>query len=204
MVGRNHHRPRKRSGEKGYEYQVQNLKETGNKITITPDKHHYLHWRTQGPFSKVSKDQYENNPGTLMNTVKLMPDKSKDVKFITASQKLNTPPSEKALDEVRESVPGKDGVRMVYIRNAYWNWREKVIHLVMRMFTTRADQWEEYLKKIQIVPLHKKGNINDANKFWGVRLLSMASRILSRVIANRLRTSSEELQVLDKTKAIFD
>ena len=111
-------------------------------------------------FSNVSKDRYENDPGTLMNTVKQMPDKSKDVKFITANQKLNTLPSEKeimeALDEVRESAPGKDGVRMVYIRNAYWKWREKVIHLVMRMFTTRADLWEESLKKGQIVPLHKK------------------------------------------------
>ena len=133
-------------------------------------------------FSNVSKDRYENDPGTLMNTVKQMPDKSKDVKFITANQKLNTLPSEKeimeALDEVRESAPGKDGVRMVYIRNAYWKWREKVIHLVMRMFTTRADLWEESLKKGQIVPLHKKGNINDANNFRGVCLLSMASRIL--------------------------
>ena len=65
-------------------------------------------------FSNVSKDRYENDPGTLMNTVKQMPDKSKDVKFITAHQKLNTLPSEKeimeALDEVRESAPGKDGV----------------------------------------------------------------------------------------------
>ena len=141
-------------------------------------------------FSNVSKDRNENDPGTLMNTVKQMPDKSKDVKFITANQKLNTLPSEKeimeALDEVRESAPGKDGVRMVYIRNAYWKWREKVIHLVMRMFTTRADLWEESLKKGQIVPLHKKGNINDANIFRGVCLLSMASRILARVIANRL------------------
>ena len=68
-------------------------------------------------FSNVSKDRYENDPGTLMNTVKQMPDKSKDVKFITANQKLNTLPSEKeimeALDEVRESAPGKDVVRMV-------------------------------------------------------------------------------------------
>ena len=142
-------------------------------------------------FSNVSKDGYENDSGTLMNTVKQMPDKSKDVKFITANQKLNTLPSEKeimeALDEVRESAPGKDGVRMVYIRNAYWKWRDKVIHLVMRMFTTRADLGEESLKKGQIVPLHKKGNINDANNFRGVCLLSMASRILARVIANRLR-----------------
>ena len=158
-------------------------------------------------FSNLSKDRYENEPGTLMNTVKQMPDKSKDVKFITANQKLNTLPSEKeimeALDEVRESAPGKDGVRMVYIRNAYWKWREKVIHLVMRMFTTRADLWEESLKKGQIVPLHKKGNINDANNFRGVCLLSMASRILARVIANRLRTWSEELQVLDENQSGF-
>ena len=158
-------------------------------------------------FSNVSKDRYENDPGTLMNTVKKMPDKSKDVKFITANQKLNTLPSEKkimeALDEVRESAPGKDGVRMVYIRNAYWKWREKVIHLVRRMFTTRADLWDESLKKGQIVPLHKKGNINDANIFRGVCLLSMASRILARVIANRLSIWSEELQVLDENQSGF-
>ena len=72
-------------------------------------------------FSNVMKDRYENDPGTLMNTIKQMPDRSKNVKFITANQRLNTPPSEKelmeALDEVRESAPGKDGVRMIYIRS---------------------------------------------------------------------------------------
>ncbi|XP_063722275.1 uncharacterized protein LOC134848689 [Symsagittifera roscoffensis] len=158
-------------------------------------------------FSNVSKDRNENDPGTLMNTVKQMPDESKDVKFITANQKLNTLPSEKeimeALDEMRESAPGKDGVRMVYIRNAYWKWREKVIHLVMRMFTTRADLWEESLKKGQIVLLHKTGNINDANNLRVVCLLSMASRILARRIANHLRTWSEELQILDENQSGF-
>ena len=116
-------------------------------------------------FSNVSKDRYKNNPGNLMNTVKQMPDKSKNVKFITANQNLNTPPSEKeimeALDEVRESAQDKDGVRLVYILNAYWLWRENVIQLVMRICMTRADQWEESLKKGQIKLLLKKGNIND-------------------------------------------
>ena len=53
------------------------------------------------------------------------------------------------------------------------------------------------------VPLHKKGNINDRNNFRGVCLLSMGSRILARVIANRLRTWSEELQVLDENQSGF-
>ena len=73
----------------------------------------------------------------------------------------------------------------------------------MRIFTTRTDQMEESLEKGQIVPLLKKGNINDANNFRGVCLLSMASRILSRVIANRLRTWSGEHQVLDENQSGF-
>ena len=92
---------------------------------------------------------------------------------------------------------------MVYNRSAYWKWREKVIHLVMRIFTTRTDQREESLEKGQIVPLQKTANINDANNFRGVCLLSMASRILSRVIANRLRTWSGEHQVLDENQSGF-
>ena len=43
MVGRNHHRVRKRSGERGHGNHEQNFKETGNKITETPDRHHYLY-----------------------------------------------------------------------------------------------------------------------------------------------------------------
>ena len=54
-----------------------------------------------------------------------------------------------------------------------------------------------------MIRLHKKGDINDPNNYRGVCLLAMGSRILARIMADRLRIWSEKLQLLDDCQAGF-
>ena len=107
------------------------------------------------------------------------------------------------MKEVKDSAPGKDGVRMKYIRRASTEVVEAVINLVIYMFNERADKWEDSLKCGQIIPLHKKGSRNDTNNYRGVCLLPISSRILARVLSKRLRWWSEELGLLDENQSGF-
>ena len=91
-----------------------------------------------------------------------------------------------AIKEIRESAPGKDGVRIGYIRYASEEVKGRVIRLVQRMFEEGPGGWEDSLRKGVMVPLFKKGDRNDRNNYRGVCLLAMGSRILARILAKRL------------------
>ena len=117
-----------------------------------------------------------------------------------------TPSSGEILDamkEVKDSAPGKEGVRRRYISEACFEIQLEVTSIVKRMFTSRANTWEDSLKTGQIVPLHKKGDKNNTNNYRGVCLLSMCSRIIARIVANRLRKWSEKMNLLDDNQNGF-
>jgi hypothetical protein len=71
------------------------------------------------------------------------------------------------------------------------------------MFVKRADAWDESLKVGIMIPLYKKDDRNDCNKYRGVCLLSIGSRILARVIAKRVAWWAEYLGFLDEEQAGF-
>ena len=102
-----------------------------------------------------------------------------------------------------DSSPGKDGVRLSYILKGGPEIFNDVASLVKFMFNNSADKWEASLKIGLVIPLHKKGDINDPNNYRGVCLLAMGSRILARIMADRLRIWSEKLQLLDDCQAGF-
>ena len=79
----------------------------------------------------------------------------------------------------------------------------EIIDLIQFMFNNKAEKWEESLKIGLVVPLFKKGDRNNPGNYRGVCLLSMASRILARIMANRLRIWAEKLQLLDDNQAGF-
>ena len=54
-----------------------------------------------------------------------------------------------------------------------------------------------------IIPLHKKGSINDVENYRGITLLSTLGKLLSRVINNRLSDWAEEYYILIEAQAGF-
>ena len=47
------------------------------------------------------------------------------------------------------------------------------------------------------MPLHKKGDRNARDNYRGVVLLAMGSRILARIMANRIRMWAEKMELFD-------
>ena len=61
------------------------------------------------------------------------------------------------------------------------------------------DDWKTAI----IVPLYKKGEINDAKNYRGISLLSTAYKIYTEVIRNRLEKEVRELKILPEGQAGF-
>ncbi len=64
---------------------------------------------------------------------------------------------------------------------------EKIIETVQYMFLNGQEIWETVLKTGLMIPLHKKGDRDGPNKYRGVVLLVMASRIVARILAEKIR-----------------
>lgn len=61
------------------------------------------------------------------------------------------------------------------------------------------EEWSEGY----IIPLHKKGNLNDAENYRGITLLSALGKLFTRVVNNRLSEWSEKYFVLIEAQAGF-
>ena len=172
--------------------------QAGHKITTEQFRAH---------FSKISEQRFENTPEEIQNAVELTTDRSQEISLTEANEELNATPSAEeilqAMEEVNDSAPGSDKVRMRYIREACAEIRWNVVELVQHMFETRADKWEELIKVGQIVPLFTKGDRDNPGNYRGVCLLAMVSRILARVLAKRLRAWTEKHNILDNNQSGF-
>ena len=170
----------------------------GNTITTDQFKTH---------FQNVSKDRYEEDPQQIEEATQKVKDLRQSNEAREANILLNMTPSEeeikKEMAKVKDSDPGKDGVRMSYISAASEEVKQKIIRMVQYMFEHRAHRWEEDLRQGQMVPIYKKRNKNDPNNYRGVCLLAMGSRLLGRVVATRLRGWSENLGLTDDNQCGF-
>ena len=69
--------------------------------------------------------------------------------------------------------------------------KERIIQLIKDMYEIPPTDWEDCIKVGLVVPLFKKGERNNINNYRGVCLLTMESRMLAKVLANRLRDWTE-------------
>ena len=75
---------------------------------------------------------------------------------------------------------------------------------VKQMAGRNPEEWENTIKEGVVIPLYKnKGKRDQMNNYRGICLLSMASRILARVMASKIRDSSEEIKLLDENQQGF-
>ena len=69
------------------------------------------------------------------------------------------------MKKMRDSSPGEDGTRLIYLLEAGPEVINMVVEMVQFMFLNGAEKWEDSLKLELMIPLHKKGNINNENNY---------------------------------------
>ena len=158
-------------------------------------------------FKKVSDTRFENDPEEIDRTLEKVEDIRDSEKATQWREQLEEIPSAEEVKEqmqkMRDSAPGEDGVRLSYLLEAGPEVFIMLVNMIRFMFVSEADKWEESLKMGLVIALHKKGNINIPGNYRGVVLLAMGSRVLARILANRLRIWAEAMDLLDEEQAGF-
>lgn len=114
---------------------------------------------------------------------------------------LGTVPSrqetEDALTQLRESAPGADQITTLMLRLSGELGLRVLTTLMQTLWTTPADQWHSSLHTgLGILLWKRKGQRSDVSTYRMIVLLSIGSRLLAKIIANRLRRHCEDLNLL--------
>ena len=93
-----------------------------------------------------------------------------------------------------------------FVLNEFFKYGiNEMVNYVHRLFDVIFEKgyfpskWTEGL----IVPLHKKGNINQVENFRGITLLSTFGKLFSRILKNRLTEWAEEYHIYVEAQAGF-
>ena len=102
-----------------------------------------------------------------------------------------------ALADLRESAPGLDEITVLMLRLSGELGIQIITNLMPDLWQHPEQDWDPLLHKAVGVLLRKrKGNRDDLNQYRLIVLLSIASRPLAKIIANRLREHVERAQLL--------
>ena len=81
----------------------------------------------------------------------------------------------------------------------------ELLHYLYNLFNKILDlgHFPEVGSEGYVVPIHKKGKLDDVNNFRGITLLSTLGKLFTRVLNNRLTTWAEEYYVYIEAQAGF-
>ena len=155
----------------------------------------------------MSETRNEHTQDEIEEVISWIPDRRSEAKTIREGVRLGTPITKtevkKEWKEIKESAPGKDSITIKMIRNAHPRVQDVFAEKIVRLSETSPDQWEQIIKEGMVIPLFKKGDRKNLNNYRGVCLLAMASRIIARIMASRLREWSERLGLLGENQHGF-
>ena len=158
-------------------------------------------------FEKVSKDRNEESEETRQKAIERIVDMKDSEVAKKEADKLNSSITRDEIlresSKVNDGAPGLYNVRITYVRQASTTTQKAICNVLLEMTNKHPSEWETLVNTGLVVPLFKKGQRDNINNYRGVCLLSMASRILARVMASRLRILAEAVGVLDENQDGF-
>jgi len=174
---------------------------------ITKPSEHFSVEEYKSHFEKVTQERQEVTNQVVNWVYDRVDDMRNDERIREAGeeleQNLEREEIEQAIREIKDGAPGIDGVSIKMIKFADEMCKERIIQLIKDMFESPPTDWEDCIKVGLVVPLFKKGERNNINNYRGVCLLTMGSRILAKVLANRLRDWTEKIGVLEENQQGF-
>ena len=109
------------------------------------------------------------------------------------------------LKSIKQLKSNKSGGPDMLINEFFIHGKQVLVPILCSLFNKVfeygffPEEWSEGY----IVPLHKKGNLNDVENYSGITLLSALGKLFTRVVNNRLSEWSENYFVLIEAQAGF-
>ena len=120
----------------------------------------------------------------------------------SSSEQIDIPPVtteevKKALNEMqRGKAPGEDQITADLLKDGGQIVLEKLANLYTQCLMTASvpESW----KNANIILIHKKGDMKDLKNYRPISLLSVAYKVLTKVIANRISATLDLVNLMNK------
>ncbi|XP_076061565.1 uncharacterized protein LOC143037317 [Oratosquilla oratoria] len=162
---------------------VGGLKDVDGATIITDSEGILLRWRSH--FKNLLNDQVDT-PDNLLRMTPQYP----------VRHWMALPPSiqdfNKALKRMRPGkAPGPDNVPLELLTHGGPELRNRLMLLILKIWETKTLPSD--FRDATIVTIFKKGDRENCNNYWGILLLSIASKIFARILLDRLLVLAEDV-----------
>mmetsp|Transcript_102993 Transcript_102993/g.296578 ORF Transcript_102993/g.296578 Transcript_102993/m.296578 type:complete len:1838 (+) Transcript_102993:1524-7037(+) len=99
------------------------------------------------------------------------------------------------LQTVRETAPGKDEVTALMLKEGGEMFRAELVHVIRALWVTDPVDWDPVLHSALGRRLYKKGLRTDVANYRTIWLISLLTRLLAKIVANRLSQHAETVQL---------
>lgn len=111
-----------------------------------------------------------------------------EVKTATKNLKNNKSPGlDKIPNEILKNLPESCLIRLTSLLNSFLN----------------DEDIPKSLKQIELIPLPKKGDLQDPSNYRGIALCNAISKVYTQILANRLTTWVESFNIIPESQAGF-
>jgi exonuclease III len=106
---------------------------------------------------------------------------------------------------IKQLKSGKSGGPDAFLNEFFIHGRQMLMPSLLILFNKifQTGYFPESWSEGFVIPLHKKGSLNDVNNFRGITLLNVLGKLFTRILNNRLSNWAEEYSVYIEAQAGF-
>ncbi|XP_075264195.1 uncharacterized protein LOC142356111 [Convolutriloba macropyga] len=179
------------------------LRRIGVKDSSSIEEEYFTPEEFRTHFMKVSEDRFERPVNEILKTAETTSERTANGDADILDKEISWTEFERELTKIKDGAPGVENVRVSALKCASPEVRTLIYQCILDLLAKPVNEWPNEVKEGWVIPLHKKGAKNDLNNYRGVCLLPLASRIIARIMASRLRNWSEEIGVLGENQNGF-
>ena len=142
-------------------------------------------------FKRLSNDIAENNPEEVLNFMQSFSNDNEESTFSELDAVISRTEIRNSIKKLNTNKSvGDDNLINEYFKNAAEILIEPLFTLFNKIFDSRSfpENWATGL----IVPLHKKGDLDDPNNYRGITLISCFAKLFTSVLNERLKTWAQD------------
>jgi hypothetical protein len=144
-------------------------------------------------FTNIGNDLASKIPSVDRNPLSYIPNLIQDSIFI---QNVQSSEVERCIKSLKNASAGLDGIHSKVVKNSYTLYLSPLVHVVNLSITQGF--FPDSMKVAKVIPLYKSGDVMSISNYRPVSILPLFSKILERLMYNRLLSFINRHNILYK------
>lgn len=132
-------------------------------------------------FTNIGRDLAENIPSTPVDPLSYIPTAVQQSIFLSSVESTEV---ERIIKSLKNTSPGFDGIHAKVVKNSYSLYLQPLVHILN--LSIHQGFFPDDMKIARVIPLYKSGDTMSISNYRPVSVLPLFSKLLERLMYNRL------------------